>query len=80
MKSSIQGKIKTVVLFATVALTYLNEVLNLKDPKTELFLTGLFGATMAMEIITLAGYLKERNKQKEKTLIHEEKNTKNDEK
>jgi len=64
VKSSIQGKIKTVVLFATVALTYLNEVLNLKDPKTELFLTGLFGATMTMEIITLAGYIKTREKNK----------------
>lgn len=67
-KSSIAGKIKTVILFSTIALTYLNEVLNIKDPRTELFLTGLFGATMAMEIIALAGYIKSREN---KTLIKE---------
>lgn len=55
--SSIEGKIKTVVLFSAIALTYLSDALNLKDPVIKKSLDLLFGASVAMEIITLFGYL-----------------------
>lgn len=55
--SSVQGKIKTVVLFSAIALTYLTDALNMKDPLVKKALDLLFGASVAMEIITLAGYL-----------------------
>lgn len=55
--SSIQGKIKTVVLFSAIALTYLKDALNLQDPRIQKALDLLLNTSVAMEIITLAGYL-----------------------
>lgn len=57
VKSSVKGKLKTISLFATIAVSYLGEALNINDPKFKTILNSLFGATMAMEIITLTGYM-----------------------
>lgn len=65
VKSSLKGKAKTVVLFTTIAVAYLNEALNTRNPKIEQLLNGLFGASIAMETITLVDYIK---KEKTKTL------------
>lgn len=60
VKSSIQGKIKTIVLFASIAINYIVDALELQNSEIETLLTVLFGASLAMEIITLSGYNKEK--------------------
>lgn len=62
VKSSIQGKIKTIVLFSAIALNYVVDAFNLNSTEIEILLTAMFGASLAMEIITVASYNKEKNK------------------
>ena len=64
VKSSLQGKLKTVFLFATIAASYLGQALDIKSPGFKKFLNGMFGASIAMEIITLIGYKDNEDKPK----------------
>lgn len=69
VKSTTEGKLKTIMLFTTISLNYAIKTFNLNNSNIEKILNGMFGCSVIMELITLSSYLdKDDSKSLKKSL------------